>query len=152
MSAGALSNIGTLANQQAQQSQQSQSRTGGNPFANMESGEFVQLLVQQLSNQDPSNPEDSSKILEQLSSIRNIESQLELQDQLKNLVSQNEVAKASGMIGKVVEGVDSSNDSVKGQVTSVRVQDDKALLELDTGKTLSMDRVTLITGQSKAGT
>ena len=155
MSAGAIGNLGQLASQQAQQAQQSQQAggglaggsTGSNPYADLESGEFVQLLVQQLSNQDPTNPQDSSKILEQLSSIRNIESQMELQTQLKNLVTQNQVAKASGLIGKTVQGVSSDNEPVEGNVTAVRVQDDKAVLELDTGKRLSMGRVTMIAGQ-----
>jgi len=147
MSAANLGGLSQLASSQTQHSEQTQSdsdKRSSNPYASMESGEFVQLLVQQLQNQNPSKPQDSSKILEQLSSIRNIESQMQLQDQLKNLVSQDQVSKASGLIGKVVEGVDESNNDVRGRVTAVRVTDDKAMLELDTGKKLSMNRITTI--------
>jgi flagellar basal-body rod modification protein FlgD len=149
MSAAGLGGLSQLANTQSQSSQNSTgaARQAANPYANMESGEFVKLLVQQLQNQNPSDPQDSSKILEQLSSIRNIESNLQLQDQLENLVSENQVAKASSLIGQVVEGRDGSNNEVAGQVTAVRVTDEGAQLELDTGKTLAMDRVTMITGQ-----
>jgi flagellar basal-body rod modification protein FlgD len=144
MSAGAIGNLGQLAGQQSQSNDPS-NRTGSSPYADMESGEFVNLLVQQLTSQDPMDPQDSSKILEQLSSIRNIESQMQLQGKLEDLVSQNQVSKASGLIGKTVEGVDASNDQVSGRVTAVRVQDDQAVLELDTGKRLAMGRVTMIT-------
>ena len=146
MSAGALGGIAALnSSQQAQQAQQS-SGTQRNAFANLESGEFVNILVKQLTSQNPTKPEDSSKILEQLSSIRNIESQMQLQEQLESLVGQNQVSRASGMIGKVVEGLDRQNNEVSGEVTAVRVKDDEAVLELDTGKRLSLDRVTMITG------
>jgi flagellar basal-body rod modification protein FlgD len=148
MSAGALSNITQLANQQAQANSangsKSAGQTGSNPYANMESGEFVKLLVQQLTSQDPMNPQDSSKILEQLSSIRNIETQMQLQGKLGDLVAQNQVSKASGLIGKRVEGVGENDETVEGRVTSVRVQDDKAVLELDTGKRLGMNQVTMV--------
>jgi len=143
MSAGALGQLGQLQSQQTQAAAQSQ-QGQQNPYAQMESGEFVNLLVQQMSNQDPMNPEDSTKVLEQLSNVRNIESQMQLQDKLESLVLQSEVSKASGLIGRTVQGVDARNDRVEGQVTAVRVQDDKATLELDSGKTLAMDRVTMI--------
>jgi len=100
--------------------------------------------VTELTNQDPFKPNDSAQILEQLSSLRNIESQMSLQKQLQSLVLQNQIAQASGLIGKAVQGLDDQNNRVWGVVTSVRVADGKALLELDTGRTLPMGRVELI--------
>ena len=83
-------------------------------------------------------------MLEQLSSLRNIESQTSLQDSLKSLVQQNQISSAGAMIGKSVEGLDASNNKITGLVTSVRVTDNKALLELDNGKSLEMSRVTQV--------
>ena len=89
-------------------------------------------------------------------SLRNIESQLSLQQQLEELVTQNkdsqvlfqeqlgdlvlqnQVSAAGGLIGKLVSGVDDINRAIEGLVTSVRVQDGKTMLELDSGATLSM--------------
>ncbi|MFP4145473.1 MAG: flagellar hook capping FlgD N-terminal domain-containing protein [Phycisphaeraceae bacterium] len=122
----------------------------GNRFGDLESGEFIKILTSELTNQDPFEPNDSAQVLEQLSSLRNIESQSALQDQLESLVLQNQIAQASGMIGKEVQGLDEQNRRLAGEVVSVRVQEGKAVLELDTGQTLSMSRVERITGEPAA--
>ena len=85
-----------------------------------------------------------------LDDIFNIESQVSLQEQLETMVMQNSISQASGMIGKVVEGLDLGNDRISGVVTSVRVVDGEAELELDSGKTLPIDRVTAITAAGDA--
>lgn len=125
--------------------QASNAATASGKFGELSSDEFVRILVTELTNQDPFEPNDSAQVLEQLSSLRNIESQMSLQEQLENLVTQNQIAQASGMVGKVVQGLDMNNNRIAGVVTSVRVSDGQALLELDTGQTLHMDRVEQIT-------
>ncbi len=115
-----------------------------NQFSEISSEEFVKILVTELTQQDPLAPNDTKQVLEQLSSLRNIESQMDLQKSLESLVGQNQVAQASGLIGKVVEGLDGHDAKVSGQVTSIRIVDGKAVLELDTGKMLDMSRVTRI--------
>lgn len=114
-------------------------------FGNLKSEDFVRVMIAELANQDPLEPQDSGALLEQLSSLRNIESQLSLQKQLGSLVLQNQIASAGGLIGKTVAGLDGSNDQVTGEVQSVRIQDGKVLLELDSGRSLAMDRITQIT-------
>lgn len=113
-----------------------------NAFSSIKSSDFIRIMLSELRNQDPFQPQDSSKLLEQLSSLRNIESQVSLQDKLESMVLQNQVSTAGGMIGKLVAGLDDQNNSVVGLVTSVRIQGGKAQLELDSGKSLSIDRVT----------
>ena len=115
-----------------------------NRFAEISSDEFVRILVTELTSQDPLDPTDSSAILEQLASLRTIESQMSLQDQLETLILQHQVGQAGAMIGRVVEGLDPNNDAVAGQVVAVRVVNGQAMLELDTGRELPMDRVTRI--------
>ncbi len=117
----------------------------GGAFGSMSSDDFIKVLTAELANQDPLDPQDSGALLEQLSSLRNIESQLSLQQQLESLVMQNQVAAAGGMIGKEVEGLDDQNNAVSGLVTAIRVEDGKAILELDSGKAINIDRVSRIT-------
>ncbi|MEE9211593.1 MAG: flagellar hook capping FlgD N-terminal domain-containing protein [Phycisphaeraceae bacterium] len=116
----------------------------GNRFAELSSDDFIRVMLSELQNQDPFAPSDSAALLEQLSSLRNIESQLSLQKQIESLVLQNQIAQASALIGMLVRGLDDGNDAVEGLVTSVRVQGGRAFLELDTGQTLRADRVTEI--------
>ena len=137
MSAGAIGGFGAAAATPA-------AAASRGAFGELTSEEFVRVMISELSNQDPFQPQDSSALLEQFSSLRNIESQLSLQDQIGALVLQNQIAGAGGLIGKLVAGLDGSNDAVSGLVTSVRIEDHTVMLELDTGKTLPMDRVTQI--------
>ncbi len=133
MSAGAITGAGTVG-----------ASGSAGAFGDLNSEDFIRVLLTELSNQDPFDPQDSAALLEQLSSLRNIESQLSLQEQLGDLVLQNQVSAAGGLIGKLVAGLDGSSNQVEGVVTSVRVQDGVAVLELDSGKALAMDRVTRI--------
>lgn len=125
---------------------QAASDGGTSGFADINSKEFVKILITELTHQDPLKPNDSQAILEQLSSLRNIESQMALQDKLEAMVMQNQFAQAGGMIGKVVEGLDLAGEKVSGEVVSVRLVDGQAVLELDTGKNLLMGRLTRIAG------
>lgn len=118
---------------------------GAGAFGKLKSEDFLKVMMTELQHQDPFQPQDSSKLLEQFSSLRNIESQLDLQQQLGNLVLQNQVSAAGGLINKIVTGLDASNDKVQGLVTGVRIQDGNVMLDLDSGKTLAMSRVTQIT-------
>ncbi len=115
-----------------------------NQFSDLSSDQFIKIMLSELTQQDPMKPADTSAILEQISSLRNIESQLSLQERLEALVMQNGVSAASGMIGKLVEGIDNSNNRINGLVTSVRIQNKKTYLELDNGMSLSVDRVTRV--------
>ena len=133
MSAGAITGASSVGGAAA---------AGG--FGDLKSGDFIRVLLTELSNQDPFAPQDSGALLEQLSSLRNIESQLSLQEKLEDLVLQNQISSAGGLIGKEVTGLGENNTQTKGLVTSVRVQDGEAILELDTGRSLPMNRVTRI--------
>ena len=158
MSAGAIGGASTVTNELV-----------SGRFGELGTEDFIKVMMSELSNQDPFNPQDSSALLEQLSSLRNIESQLALQQQLENLVEQNEqntasqlsmqqqlssfilqnqLTTAGGLIDKFAVGLDANNAAVVGQITSVRVQDGQAMLELDTGRVLPMDRVTRIADSS----
>jgi len=125
--------------------QQQQTQVDKNAFAEMDSGEFLNILLTELTNQDPLEPNDSQALLEQLSALRNIESQTALQDKLEALVLQNNISQAGSLLGKVVEGLNAEGDKLAGQVKSVRVVDGQAHLELDTGRTLPLDRITRVT-------
>ena len=114
-------------------------------FAELSSEEFMSILISELKNQDPLDPQDTTALLEQLSSLRSIESQTSLQEDLADLVEQNQVASASNLIGKIVQGVDTTNTNATGLVVSVRVTDDGVFLELDNGRSMSMSQVTAIT-------
>lgn len=113
-----------------------------NSFGELSSEEFINILVTELTQQDPFEPNDSAAILEQLSSLRNIESQISLQDQLKTMVDQNAISSASGLIGQQVTGLNSNNQSVQGIVRSVVIENGTPILKLQDGTRIEASRIT----------
>ena len=70
----------------------------------LDSEEFLNIMFTELQNQDPFEPNDSSALLEQLNSIRSIESDMALTSQLESIVFQNQLAGASNLIGRYIQG------------------------------------------------
>ena len=115
---------------------------GANGFADLSSGEFLEIILSELANQDPLAPNDTAAILEQLSSIRNIETQTQLDDKLNELVTQNSISTSANMIGKFVSGLDANNNTAEGIVESLSVREGEPILNLAGGGELAADRVT----------
>ena len=127
---------------------QSGGSAGASSFSSMDSEEFIKIIFTELQNQDPFEPNDSSALLEQLNSIRSIESDMELTDQLKAIVFQNQLSGAGNLIGRYVQGLSQEGNRVDGKVISVIRQGDDIAVELDTGWIVEVDQVELIVDQS----
>jgi flagellar basal-body rod modification protein FlgD len=118
----------------------------------LQTDDFIQMMITQLQNQDPTDPVKNQDLLAQMSQIGQLQSTTQLQESLKSLVLQSNLGAAGNLIGKMVEGLDANNESLSGLVTSVRVEGDEVSLELDNGQTLQLSRVTSITNAKTATT
>src|SRR3954452_7913756 len=114
----------------------------------LKSEDFIKMMVTQLQNPDPLETAKKEQLLAQMSQIGQLQSSTALQDSLKGLVLQNSLGAAGNLIGKMVQGLDDQADPVSGLVNSVRVKDNNVYLELDSGKTLELGKVTSIAGAS----
>ncbi len=108
-------------------------RNTPNQFSEMSSEDFIKIIFTELANQDPFDPNDSAALLQQLSSIRSIESDLRLTQQLQALVQENQLASAGNLIGKIVGGLTEENDRVAGYAVAVHREGSKVYIELDKG-------------------
>lgn len=115
-----------------------------NRFSDLTSEEFIKIIFTELSNQDPFQPNDSAALLEQLNSIRSIESDTQLTKQLSAIVTQNQLATAGNLIGRQVQGLTQGADRVAGMVVSVAKQNDSVSLLLDNGWVVPMENVETI--------
>jgi len=115
----------------------------------LKSEDFIKMMITQLQNQDPMEPAKNGELLAQMSQIGQLQSSTMVQESLKGMVLQNQIGSAGNLIGKMVVGLDATNEKVKGFVNSVRVESDGVYLELDSGKKLALGRVTSI-AQPKA--
>ena len=85
----------------------------------MSSMDFLKLLITQLSNQDPLEPMKNQELLEQLSSIRSLESNMTIAENFRKLLDHQELASATLLIGGWVTGVDVNGELVEGRVERV---------------------------------
>ena len=112
-----------------------------NAFSELNSEEFVKILFTELSKQDPLKPSDSSALLEQMSSLRSIQSSIDLSQKLDSLVSQNQLSTAGTLIGRRVTGLDQTSHRVDGIVASVSRTKDGPVLTLKSGERIAFDHI-----------
>jgi flagellar basal-body rod modification protein FlgD len=75
--------------------------------------QFLQLLVAELKNQDPTNPTDPTQFMSQLASFSSVEQQVRTNSTLESLLS----SQATSLLGRTVT---SSDGSVSGTVASLQ--------------------------------
>jgi len=87
---------------------------------------FLELLIAELQNQDPLNPMDNSEMLQQINQIREISATDQLTDTLGAVLLGQNVATASGLIGKRVNALSDDSKNVEGVVDRVSIEKDDA--------------------------
>ena len=122
------------------------SASTGKGFSAMTSEEFSKIIFTELANQDPLQPSDTKALLEQISTLRSIQADTDLSDRLKSLVTQNQFASATGLLGKQVGGVSESNGRVTGTVAGVTRTDDGPILTLSGGEQIKMTNLDMVLG------
>jgi flagellar basal-body rod modification protein FlgD len=110
---------------------QQQSSTTGGSRADYDT--FLQLLIAQMKNQDPTQPTDSAEYIAQLAAFSNVEQGVQINQRLDALLTQGLVMQAGGLIGKTY-----THGEVTGIIKSVTFVDGGLSLKLDNGKTLTL--------------
>ncbi len=118
--------------------------TSPNGFSALSSEDFIRIMFTELANQDPFQPSDSSALLDQMNSIRSIESNIQLMDRLDTLVFENKLSSAASLIGKTVQGINEQGFRVEGRVDTVLRQGDEIGVQLDTGWIVNVDNIEII--------
>ncbi len=117
----------------------------GNDFSALGSTEFFKLIITDLLNQDPLNPTDNQKLLEQISLIRDIEMRNEMTTSLRSLIEQQRFGSAATLLGQFVEGNEAAGFA-KGVVAGVRFDDQgAAVLMLDGGAEMPLSNLLTVT-------
>lgn len=80
---------------------------------------FLQMLVTQLKNQDPSSPMDSNEMLTQMTQLASMEQMTTLSSNSSSSYALQAQTTASSMIGKTVEYAGTSGTASSGVVSSV---------------------------------
>ncbi|MEZ6084059.1 MAG: flagellar hook capping FlgD N-terminal domain-containing protein [Phycisphaerae bacterium] len=114
--------------------------------------DFFKLLIAELTNQDPLEPTSNQDLLNQISSIRD-SSCRRISSSLNSLTEQQRFASSAGLIGRYVNGKSDEEGAppVSGTVTAIRFDaEGNAILELEGGETLPLDRVSSVMDADRA--
>lgn len=122
----------------------SSAATGTNAFNSLTSEEFMRIIMTELSQQDPLKPNDTNQMVQELSSLRSIQSDIQLVSKLDAVVSQNQLASAGALIGKFVVGLTDSGVRVGGQVVSVSRTAEGPILNLNEGSRVRFENIDLM--------
>lgn len=100
--------------------------TSGNDLRSVDLNQFLELMIAELQNQDPLNPMDNTQLVQQISQIRQIGATNELSETLASMQTGQNLATASGLIGKEVKALSDAAQNIQGVVDRVSVEvDDK---------------------------
>ena len=123
------------------------------PSAELGKEEFLQILMTQLQNQDPTQPMDDTQFISQMAQFSSLEQMMNMTKSIDTLVQSqliSPVIEYSHMIGKEVsyQAIDQETGNELGntssKVVAVSQQDGWAVLELENGEKIYADAVTQV--------
>jgi flagellar basal-body rod modification protein FlgD len=101
----------------------SQSSTDGSnipvPTQMLSQQDFLQLLVTQMTSQDPMNPTNSQDLLSQMTQFSTLNANTTMQTQLGQMQTLNEFSEAGSLLGKQVTLQQDASTTTQGLVTGV---------------------------------
>lgn len=116
----------------------------------LSSDDFLKIIFTELTKQDPLAPNDTNALLQQISTVRSIQSDVDLSANLKSLVGQSEFAAASQLIGRQVSGVSDTSERVAGTVTSVLRTSTGPVLKLESGVAIPLAQLDAVVAGDNA--
>lgn len=96
---------------------------------------FLQLLIAQMKNQDPTEPIDSAQYIAQLATFSGVEQAVKTNAKLDQLMSALALSQADGVIGRTLTSADGR---ISGQVAALRVVSGGAVAVLQDGRELPL--------------
>lgn len=103
----------------------------GTGMAALGSETFLQLLVTQMKNQDPTAPMESTDMLAQLAQFSQVEAQGTTNGKLDSLLTSSALSQAERFVGRTLTSADAEKTGV---VSSVRVFSDGLIARLEDGR------------------
>ena len=117
------------------------SKTG---FNGLTADDFLKLLVTELQNQDPTQPVGNQELLQQISTMRDMQANIELSSTLTSIAQNQQVSSGAAFLGTVVTGTDDNQNAVSGVADRVFQQNKTMYVGIGTNSV----QVSNITGVS----
>jgi flagellar basal-body rod modification protein FlgD len=107
-------------------SSSSSATSSSSGFNNLTADDFMTMLITELQNQDPTQPMNSEDLLNQLATMRSLQSNIELGNAMQAITTNQQLSTAANFIGKYVSGTDDQTNPVSGVVDSASLQNGTA--------------------------
>jgi flagellar basal-body rod modification protein FlgD len=109
---------------------------------------FLQLLIAQMQNQDPTDPMDASQQISQLATFSQVEQTIKTNTNLESLIAQSSLSNASNYIGKTITSADGKTSGV---IASVEVTSDGLTATTTKGGEIAIgEGITISTGSTSS--
>src|SRR5512140_1616688 len=96
----------------------------------MDSNQFMQILMAQLTHQNPLEPMDNAEMMSQFSQLNSLQELREIHTGMDNLSASNQVIYLSSLIGKTVKVNRTDGEVVEGVVEGVVIEKDNPQLRI----------------------
>ena len=97
--------------------------------------QFLQLLMTEMKNQDPTQPMDPTQQLSQLASFSAVEQQVQTNSTLTSLLNTTAISQAESAVGRTVTSADGT---ASGTISSVTINASGSTATLTNGQTLTL--------------
>jgi flagellar basal-body rod modification protein FlgD len=94
---------------------------------------FLQLLIAEMKNQDPTNPMDTSQYMSQFAQLSSVEQAMQTNTKLDALLSSSALSQADGLIGRTASFTDTNGNAVTGKIASISINSDGSIATLEDG-------------------
>ena len=108
------------------------STTANTGFNSLTTADFMQMLIAELENQDPTQPMSNSDLLTQLSTMAQLQSTQDLDNALQTNTNNQQLQIASSFIGQNITGTDSNKNPVNGVAQQAVLQNGAAFVRVGT--------------------
>lgn len=119
------------------------------PSKTLGQDDFLQLLVAQLSAQDPLNPQKDTEFIAQMAQFSALEQTRTMQSDISGLRSEQQTAQAASMIGRTVSLQESSGVITTGVVSGLSLQTGTPQIIVN-GKPYALSQLLGVTAPSPA--
>ncbi len=112
-----------------------QPASGNKPTSSASVGynDFLQLLIAQMRNQDPTSPTDMAQYMSQFAQLSSVEQAIQTNAKLDTLLSTSALSQAEGLIGRTAAFTSEDGQSTAGKIMSVHIIQGGAVATLDNG-------------------
>ena len=113
------------------------------PTQTLGQDDFLQLLVAQMTTQDPLAPSKDTDVFAQMATFSSLEQAKTMQSDIASLRKDQQVLQANSLLGRTVEIQVNESTATRGMVTAVHVEAGTPKVEVD-GRSYDLSQVLII--------